>query len=190
MRMKNFAAALAALCLAASLSACGPEKITGNEWIAGQGEHLGALEGLAEEMDEVYSLYVIGAMDPSDMENEIKLLKLKYAACIRDYGTYNEEHPIAAGGHSWFSKKGWAALEGVHQEIKLLLDSTLDGDGTPLPTDQILYLYVSYRAELSDGLADFRAARDLIAASELPEEFPDHQQQESGPKMESGGKAS
>lgn len=145
---------------------CAAQGITGNEWVLMQKDSVSDLETFANSMDDIFSLYFIGAISDEDFAQEINTLKQEYQLMQADYQQKKEENPILPESYSYAAQKGIAGIENVRQLLGEILDNAIDENGNPVAADELSYIYMGYQQELVDYLAEYVTAYQLIQESE------------------------
>ena len=130
--IRCLALAAAVIAVAAACFGCAAKGVTGNEWLLMQEERLDELELLADNMDEVFSLYVMGAIGSTDFLTEIELLKQQYAVMNEMYDAEKREYPILPENNSYAAQKGVEGLERVREILGAILNNAA-ADGVPPP---------------------------------------------------------
>lgn len=146
------------LSLTLLISGCSQKQITGNEWLLKQKECLDTIEIFAEEMDEVYSLYIVGSMTEEDFIAEVRLLKAQHGVLTQYYDQLRSENPVKEGSHSYVSKRGSEGMEKCYKALGEMLDSSIKEDGRVLSVDELAYLYLAYRQEFSAAISEYVTA--------------------------------
>lgn len=146
------------------LSGCSPDGISGDEWLMKQDVYMEDLQAFADGMDEVYSLYISGAISADDFSNELSVLKDQFAIIQAAYEQAKRENPILPEDYSYAAQRGVAGVENIRRILGEILDNSLDQDGTPLSPAQLLYMYLASGQELSNYLADYLTAYQIIAS--------------------------
>lgn len=162
--IRCLALAAVVIAVAAACFGCAAKGVTGNEWLLMQEERLDELELLADNMDEVFSLYVMGAIGSTDFLTEIELLKQQYAVMNEMYDAEKREYPILPENNSYAAQKGVEGLERVREILGAILNNAAV-DGVPLPPDEAAYMYMAYKDELADNLAVYITAVQYITAA-------------------------
>lgn len=144
---------------------CTAKGISGNEWVLMQMSYLDELELFAENMDEVFSLYVIGAIGATDFLTEIDLLKEEYSIMDSVYKAEKQSHPILPESNSYAAQKGSEGFERVREILLLILNDAVV-DGSPLSPEEAAYMYMAHKEELTDNLAVYLTAVQYITAAE------------------------
>lgn len=151
-----------------------PRKTTANQWVIDQNTHLETLHKMTENIDDVYTLYIIDSMSESDFLNELQILQGQYKACIIEYKQYNDEHPVETGTQTYYSEKGKDAIEALHKDYENLFNDSLTDALTPRSAEEIAYVKIAYQNEITEHLADYTAAYALIVESDDTVSVPDY----------------
>lgn len=144
---------------------CVSRGITGNDWILMQESHLSDLEMFADNMDEVFSLYVMGAIGTTDFLTEIALLREEYLIIDSIYEAEKQEYPILPESNSYAAQKGSESMERVRDILASILNSAIV-NGIPLSPEEAAYMYMAYKEELANNLAIYMTAAQYIKAAE------------------------
>lgn len=149
------------------LSSCGSAKkgITGNEWLVKQKDCLDDLQAYANGMDEVYVLYITGAITADDFSAELNLLRQQYKILLGFYDTMKSENPVIPESHSYISKRGSDAISRLYEVFQDILDNSVDADGVPFPADQLSYTYLAYRQVIINDLVEYMTALSYYESS-------------------------
>lgn len=145
------------ICLAL-FSGCNEKRITGNEWLVKQETCLDDLKAYAGGMDEVYTLYLTGAITQDDFLMEYRLLKAQYISLNQFYEELKKENPVKEGSHSYVSKRGTEGIENCYSVLGKVLTDTLDNSGKPKPANELAYVYLAYKQELTTALSEYVTA--------------------------------
>lgn len=158
--MRKLTLLILCISLLMTTSSCSdePKTITGNEWLLKQEDCFTDLEAFATGMDQVYTLYISGSITSEDFANEHYVLCQQYKLLAAFYDDLKKQNPLEPESHSFLSKKGTDAMEGIYTSVEELLNASLDDAGTPLPPNQILYKYLAVRQTLTDHIATFVTA--------------------------------
>ena len=137
---------------------CQDKTITGNEWLLKQDKCLDDLELFTQGMDEVYTLYIINAINEEDFVAELGMLNTQYDALLIFYEELKKDNPITPESHSYLSLTGTNAIETMYEEIGNLLNSTVDENNKPYSIDQVAYTYLAYRDVIAKQIALYTTA--------------------------------
>ena len=132
--------------------------ITGNEWLLEQENYLTDVQDFCSNMDEVFSLYIMGTMSKADFVNEITIMKTEYAVIQSDYEKVIKNNPVKAGSYSYVSKRGIDGITNARKYIADVLNVAIGEDGVALSIDEEAYQYLAFKQNLSDALADYQTA--------------------------------
>ena len=148
---------------------CAAKGITGNEWVMMQESSMSDLETFTNSMDDVFSLYFMGAISDEDFVQEVNILKQEYLLLEADYQQLKEENLILPESYSYAAQKGIAGIENAREIIGEILDSAVDEEGNLISPEELSYIYMSYQQELIDSLTDYVTAYQLILQTESDE---------------------
>lgn len=146
------------------LTGCSAKGISGDEWLLKQDVYMDDLQAFSDGMDEVYSLYISGSISKEDFITELSVLKEQYAIIQANYEQAKRENPILPENYSYAAQRGVQGVENIRKILGNVLDNSLDENGEPLSPAQMSYMYLACGQELSDSLADYLTAYQIIAS--------------------------
>ena len=143
------------------ITGCANEALTGNEWLLAQEDFYEDLHQICLEIDDVFSLYLIGSMGTKDFQNELVFLNIETTACQKQYEQQNAK--IKPGSHSFASKIGMEALDHALSSIQSFLNicgKNIDD------TEELARSYIEFKDNILTDVAAYVTARDLILYQE------------------------
>lgn len=146
-----------------TLSGCASNEINGDEWLLKQQEYLPSIQAFAEEMDEVYTLYIIGSISPQDFAQEVILLRQENVLVQTWYKQERDKNPIAPESNSYTAQKGIHGIESSLTVFTKILNESLGQDGSVPSREQTAYTYLSYRQELNQHISEYITAYQIIS---------------------------
>ena len=159
--LKRVGVFVLAITLLLSLSACKEKEVglSGGQWLAVQEEQcLPDLQAYAEGLDEVVTLYIMGAITESDFAVELMVLDNQYKLLMQRYETIKRDNPMRENGHTYISKRGSDGMEACYDVFDRALAALRDDAGKPLSRDEVAYVYLSFQQELADAMSTFMTA--------------------------------
>lgn len=144
--------------------------VTENEWLIHRKEDISNLEVLAENVEDVYTLYISGGMSAEQFVNERLLLVAQFNVCNKLYEDAKKDDKVIPGSASWISGEGVKSLENTFQYFGDLLNESVDGTGSPLSPEEMSYLYLSCKEKLTDSISAFTVACSWIEEAKAEEE--------------------
>lgn len=158
--IKKVAAVLLAAILLFVLGACKKEQnyVTGDQWLITQKECLEDIKAFSEGMDEVFTLYSIGAISDQDFVIELSILSSQYDILIAKYEKLKAENPVKEGSHTYYSQRGTEAIQKCYDIMGKLLESPYNEDYKLYPPNEVAYRYMSYHSEINNALAEYITA--------------------------------
>ena len=147
------------LCLSMAGCATG---ISENDFVLMQTDTMKNLKQLAENTEDVYSLYIARAMASEDFSASLKLLDAQREICVKKYNQAKQENPIAPGKSSWASAKAVSCLENVFDGFQKLYAQSVQQDGTPLEPEKMSYLYLARQETINENVIGFYVAKNWI----------------------------
>ncbi len=163
LKKKSFVVVLAAIIIAALSSCTTKKEVSGDKWLMQQEECVLGLQAFAENMDEVYSLYISGSISPDDFYNELSVLNAQLSVLKADYANRKAESPISPGNNSYEAQRGIQGIEGIQNTFQSILNESLDSSGAPLSPEPISYIYLAYRQQINSYLSDYITAYQIIS---------------------------
>lgn len=121
------------------------------------------LSAFCDELDTVVNLYVIGSITSDDFKNEIEMLGYQYEMVLAAYEKKSDECKLQPGSHSYASKKGIDALEGMMDSISDILDAAVSKDGSILSPTDMAYVYLAYQQQITHYIAEYLVSASLFA---------------------------
>lgn len=158
MKFRILAIALSALLL---LSGCTQQGMPANEWILEQHNVCFDLEQSSKSISDLFSLYLIEAIDPSDFKNELKLLIFQLQISQAEY--MKSKDNIQPATHSYASKSGQEALDNAYNTTLDFLETTLDSECVP---NDLIYPYLEWRDSFITYIATYLTAKSFIIENE------------------------
>lgn len=128
--------------------------VSGNQWILKQKEQINILTDFSEDLDDVYALYISGAMDKSSFLDEWQRLSEAYSIIELQRKQQNEKNTVAPEEHTEISKKGAEAINTVFLDFRLLLNASVK-DGIPVKRTELLYNHMAYSKQIQEELDIF-----------------------------------
>ena len=122
---------------------------TGTEWLSEQGGVLLAYEELAENYEDVYALYISGAMSPTDFVNELIICQAELFGIQQEYTESKSERRITLTTEA--EKQGISAFEDLFIVTNKMFTASVSGD-QPHPAEEVGYIYLSYKSVIKDDL--------------------------------------
>lgn len=144
------------------LAGCNSESLSGNQWLLQQTTVYEDLEQASNNICDLFSLHLIGAVKESDFKNEVRLLITLLQSSQTNYRKSQKE--IAPGSHSYASKCGLEALDNAYQVTLGLLEISDNHAGDP---EMLAQEYLSWRETFITEIAAFLTAKNLIMESEM-----------------------
>lgn len=156
MKIKLMAVVLSILVI---LTGCVSQGLPANEWIVEQDTTCSDLEQASKSISELFSLYIIGAVEPSDFENELDLLIIQLQLSQAQYT--ESKSNIQPATHSYASKSGQEALDNAYLITLGLLKDSVNSK----PSD-LIYPYLEWRDSFLSCIATYFTAKSLIIENE------------------------
>lgn len=160
--LKRIGGLMLAMVMLLSLCACQKQddtRITGGKWLFVQEEQcLPDLQAYSEGMDEVVTLYIMGAITEEDFGVELMILDNQYDLLMQRFQQIKRDNPVKEGGHTYISRRGTEGMEKCYEVFGNILVALRDENGRPLSRDEVAYIYLSFRQDLSDAMATFFTA--------------------------------
>lgn len=141
------------------------KRITGNEWLIVQESCFDDLESFCAGMDDVYALYISGGITASDFAVEVAILKEQYKMMYSSYEELKKNNPIQPESHSYLSQVGSEAMNNIYLTIEATLNASLDSTGQALSIDNIAYMYLAQRQELTEYISQYTSAVAWVRAA-------------------------
>ena len=150
------------LSLLGLLTGCADQRLPANDWILKQNATCSDLEQASKSISELFSLYFIGAVEPSDFENELDLLIIQLQLSQTQYT--ESKANIQPATHSYASKSGQESLDSAYS---ITLNFLKDSANTE--QSDLIYPYLEWRDSFISYIATYLTVKSLIIESE--EEF-------------------
>ena len=129
-------------------------RVNGNEWFLEQRPYFEKLRSFVSTMDEVYTLYISEVM-------EVDTFKLEHSILTKELQSINDEYyankahiKIAPGTFSTDARNGISALEGLGDNLSLMLSGSFRGD-MPLASATLSYFYIAQGEHIKTLLTDY-----------------------------------
>lgn len=129
-------------------------RVNGNEWFLEQRPYFEKLRSFVSTMDEVYTLYISEVM-------EVDTFKLEHSILTKELQSINDEYyankahiKIAPGTFSTDARNGISALEGLGENLSLMLSGSFRGD-MPLASATLSYFYIAQGEQIKTLLTDY-----------------------------------
>ena len=129
------------------------DKISAETWVVNQADRIDTLKKYAENLDEVYTLYIIGDMSSYDFSNELKILQSQFNACYLEY----KEH---------LSEQGTKDMDAIYEDMQHLLFDSVTESQTPKTPEEISYVKIAYQEDLLMNITDYLAVYTMIVHEE------------------------
>ncbi|MFR1888380.1 MAG: hypothetical protein ACLSX0_01250 [Anaerostipes caccae] len=133
------------------------EGVSGNEWILAQKAYVGTLADFAEDLDDVYALYISGGMDKTTFLTEWEKLSSVYEILSLKKAQDDKKHPVAPEGHTKSTKRGAEALEEIQNAFGELLSYSV-ADGKPVKRTELLYRHMACSKKIQEEIDVFMKA--------------------------------
>lgn len=142
-----------------------PKEISDEQWVINQRTHINNLVNLSENIDDVYTLYIIGAMSESDFMNELQMLKGQYTVYLLEYEQQEQDAVITLGTETQLSQIGRKALNDLNHDYDSLFKDTLTEAMTPRTPEATAYLKMAYLQQMREHFVSYIAAYQTILAN-------------------------
>lgn len=153
---------MAAIFVMGAFAGCSQKtEINANTWLLGQQSMMDDIVALSENMDAVYSLYIIGEKSEEDFIYDIEILRRQHAAIQKIYSLFKEKYFMKPGTMTYSTKKGIEAVEEARELAGKVLESTIR-NGRPISREETLYLYIAYQEKLKNNIVDYYAAMAVL----------------------------
>ena len=141
--------------------------ISGSQWLYIQHiECFPDLEAYAGGLDEVVSLYIAGAITETDYLVELRILEQQNSILQQRYDNIKQTYPVREGSHTYVSKRGTEGVETCYHIMDDLVTNLKDASGAPLSRDETAYVYLAYKQELNQALAEYLTAIMFVTQNE------------------------
>lgn len=137
------------------------QEITGTEWFDMQEEYIDEMNTYADNMDDIFTLYLSGAISAEDFQNHISILSDELKVMQTVYEKYKEEHPVRTGTHTYSSKIGCEAIENCYDTFEKILDMASQEENYS-DINTLGYKYLAYQQEIIENLADYMGAKTIM----------------------------
>lgn len=144
---------------------CSAKGISGDDWILMQHDTISELQTFSEEMDDVYTLYIIGSISSDDFLTELDVLQQEYQIMKAAYDQDKENNPILPEDCSYAAQKGMDALDSIWETLWDALNCAVQDD-TLLSVEEISYSYMAYQQELYETTLDYLTSYLIISGQE------------------------
>ena len=131
--------------------------ITGNEWILKQKEQIYMLADFSQNLDDVYALYISGAMDKDSFLAEWQRLSDAFGVMEFQRTQDSEKNVVAPEKHTKTSREGAEAINTIFYDFRLLLNASVK-DSIPIPRTELLYQHLDYSKKITEELEIFMKA--------------------------------
>ena len=141
------------------------KSVSGPEWLAMQDTYIDQMESYADEMDDVFALYISGNISQEDFKNHIAVLKGEFSIMLKAYEKAQKDNPIRTGSHTYSSKIGCESVEKCFETIGNILEMASDEKNSS-DTSILGYKYLAYQQEIIVSLSDYMAAVEISETEE------------------------
>ena len=142
-------------------------EISGIEYFSMQGRYMDDLENFADQMDDVVSLYISGAIKEEDFLIHLQQLEEEEKIMKGLYDKEKKENPVKTGSHTYDTKAGCEAVEACFFAFESLVSEMEETSSEP---EQIGYIYLSYHQEFADHLADYIVSLENVGLEDKTNE--------------------
>ena len=122
--------------------------------LAGQQAHVDRLWKLIDNLDAATSLYVTGTIDRDAYAKHLDIAEAELAALKSARQKELDEHPVAVGTHTYATKTGLEAVDGLYTDTARLLAALR----ATTDTAHASYTYMAWHQRYADRLASYTAA--------------------------------
>lgn len=150
------------------------KKITAEERIVMEMEHVENLSRFVEQADNVTAAYSAAEMDKDAYIERNNVLKNEFYILKNSFSVWQEEHPVKTGTETEITKRGEQAIINMQNDIDTLLDCTFN-EGVPYDIYQLYYRYMlqkdKVKADSIDFIIAYRCINEKADFNELVEQY-------------------
>lgn len=139
-------------------SGCTARGKPANDWLLEQNVACSDLEQASISISDLFSLYFIGAIEPSDFGNELNLLITQLKISQAQYLETQQE--IEPASHSYASKCGQEALDSAYDITLEFIGDTNSGELED--KEALAYRYLEWRDSFITEIATYITAKSFI----------------------------
>lgn len=132
-------------------------KDTANDWLMEQSDFIETIEIASTSISDLFSLYLIDAISMEDFSAELSLLKVQLDAARSKF--IHKQSEIEINSHSFASKCG---IEAIASAYRITIDFLNDSLQYVLDKKNILNKYITWRNDLTQKVATYFTAKQLI----------------------------
>lgn len=137
------------------------KQITGIEWLDMQEEYIDEMETYADNMDDIFALYLSGTISSEDFLNHLTVLSNELKVMKAVYEDAKNDNPVRTGTHTYSSKTGCEAVERNYETFEKIINmAALEENYSDVNT--LGYKYLAYQQEIVDNLADYMGAIEIV----------------------------
>lgn len=129
---------------------------TETEWFERQQSYLDNLETFANNMDDIYALYLSGSISESDFTTHVQSLEKQFKLIEYAYNRELKEHPVKINTGSYHTQKGIEAVQGCFQTFEDIFTMTEKNYKDP---KSLAYKYIAFQQDISKYLSTYTAAK-------------------------------
>ena len=157
-KQKYLQTVLVCFLVAVMLTGCKPKDITASEWVIKQYDTLDMIGLFCEDLDQVVTLYVSGAITLEDYMTEMEgideeLTIMEKQRVIED---------IRTGSYSYETKLAKDAYDGVWSDLRSLVDSLKSDETLISDANQMTYFYMAYSESIQEKLDDYTTGYEYV----------------------------
>lgn len=140
------------------------KQISGLEWFDMQEKYIDEMETYADNMDDVFALYLSGTISEEDFINHLTVLSNELKVMKAVYEEDKAKNPVRTGTHTYSSKTGCEAVEKNYDTFEKIIIMAASKENYS-DVNILGYKYLAYQQEIIDNLADYMGAKDIIEES-------------------------
>lgn len=138
------------------------DEISEEQWVLNQRTHINHLINLSENIDDVYTLYIMGEMSVGDFNSEMQIINGQYLVYLKEFEQESNTDKIKLGSETFLSKKGRQALEKLNQDYESLFKDTYTDAITPRTPEEVAYVKMAYAQQIGEHFAEYISAYQVI----------------------------
>lgn len=152
-------------------SSCAYKGIEENDYVKLEYENFFyKLQKLANNLDEIYTLYLIDSISDEDFLNELSLLKYQNEILDIEYNKFKEENSIMPNTNSYLSDNANESMKNIRNTIKNIIINSVDENNNVKSKEDILNLFKQNKENLVNYLSEYMTSYELIIIAENIEE--------------------